>query len=234
MGDQIVAAQGKTQVFHGEALRLKTHVNVAVVVAANQIVAYQISGLLGCALTPQIVDVRTSLNRDLAYALGNQTALLGAKHAQRNIRIAAQQVADIVAHHQRHGDVWQSLAHTRQDGRQQKTRDWLAGAETHQALQTRCAVTGHARKMRRTGLHGLGGLGQSQSVRCGLQASACAFKQHHIQLLLQLGNMPSQSGLAQARGPCRAKQAAVFQGRQKRRDQRPVEIFAIHVCISVA
>ena len=49
--------------------------------------------------------------------VGNQAALLGAYHAQRNIGFTSQQVADIVADHQRHRHLGQSNSHVCQDGR---------------------------------------------------------------------------------------------------------------------
>jgi len=103
-----------------------------------------------------------------------------------------------------------------------------AGRDANQALQTCRAARGQARKTGCTGMHGLRCLCQRHGLGRGLQASACALKQHHIQLLFQLCNVTPQGRLADTGLPCSARQTALLQRSQKRRDQRPIEATFIH------
>ena len=149
--------------------------------------------------------------------------MVGPHHANRNVGLALQQVADGVAHHQRHLHAWQSLAHGCQHIWQQVAGHRLAGGN---ADGTRHLVIGAVQllvQLQCSSGHLARRCGQRQGQFGGFQPTAGALEQHGTQLLFQLGNLPAYCGLAGAQLAGRTQQTATVKGHQKGLHQPPVK-----------
>jgi hypothetical protein len=189
----------------------------------HQFVRQQVSGLAWRAPAAQVVAVRVGAQRHAADAPRHQAGLVGLHHAQGDVGLAAQQVADLVAGHQLHLDVGELLAHAQQQRGQQQAGHGLAGADAHRAAGAGLRAGDATCQRMRAGLHGARRLGQPQRRGRGLQAPAGALEQHRAQLRLQLGDMAAHGGLAGLQGARRAQQATVLQHGQEGAHQVPVE-----------
>jgi len=228
VSNQVVAAKGEGLARHRQAKTRHAFNDGLVTVAAYQLVVEQVPWLFGRAAPAQVVAVRIGADADFGDAPGHQAGLVGRHHAQRNVGLAPQQVADGVARHQFHLHLGQGQPHLRQNGRQQVAGDRLAGADAHRARNAGFGARHIARQLVGGAVHGPGRLRQLQRHRRGHEAAAGALEQHLAQLRLELGDLAAKGGLAGLQGPGRAQQAAVVQRGQEGAHQAPVEV-VIHL-----
>ena len=114
------------------------------------------------AAPAQIVAVGVGAQGHLADPLGHQAGLVRLHHPQRDVGLAPQQVAHLVAGDQLHLHLRQRQPHLRQHGRQHEARHRLAGGDPNGAGAARLGAGDAARQFVGAALHGPRRIGQTQ------------------------------------------------------------------------
>ena len=171
---------------------------------------------------------RKEPERHAPHTLGNQIRLRRAHEANREIRIMAEDVDQVVGDHELEQEARVCFSEGREHPGQHFDRKHLARSDPHRALDGVSRSRRSADQLLESGLHGLRRASQRLGELGGSKPRGRSHEERRAQACFQLLDMPPDGRMGHAERTCRPRQRSRAEHGEKRATELPVRRRRVH------